>query len=177
MKASSKLLVRRYDRVVSVLLVLVFMVGCRNLSFDPKGHTVPEAKRISLAEFMQTGGYSDTWDNGDFELTYKLVKNQGQTSITGKLRFDERITYSYYIIRYLHLNLVALGPEGKVLEMIPVTTVGNLNAIFDGPVEFNKALALPPNTVAIAFTYTGQACGDGSGDGGDVMDFWEYPLY
>ena len=177
MEASVKTLVLWYSRVISVILAMVFMVGCQSLSFDPKGHTVPEAKRISLTEFTQTGDYSGTFDNGDFDLVYKLVRNQGQTNISGKLRFDERITYSYYIIQYFHLDVVALDTDGKVLEMIPVTTVGNLNAIFDGPVEFSKVLAFPPNTVAMAFSYTGKACGDGSGDGGDVMDFWEYPLY
>jgi hypothetical protein len=174
MEDSTKALGRRYGRVISVVLVLVFMVGCQSLSFDPRGHTVPEANRISLP---QSGDYSDTYDNGDFNLAYKLTRNQGQTSISGRLRFDERITYNYYIIRYFHLDLIALGTEGKVLEMIPLTTVGNLNAIFGGPVEFNKAFTFPPNTVAMAFSYTGKACGDGSGDGGDVMDFWEYPLY
>jgi|WetSurMetagenome_2_1015567.scaffolds.fasta_scaffold01675_11 hypothetical protein len=174
MEASLRLLVRWCRRVVGIVLVMAFTVGCQSLSFNPRGHTVPEAKRIALP---QSGDYSSTYDNGDFDLAYKLVRNQGQSSISGRLRFDERITYSYYIIRYFHLDLVALDAEGKVLEMIPLTSVGNLNAIFDNSIEFNKTLAFPPNTVAMAFSYTGKACGDGSGDGGDVMDFWEYPLY
>jgi hypothetical protein len=174
MEDSQKAFGSHYRRMILVILAMVFVVGCQSLSFDPRGHTVPEAKRISLPE---SGDYSGTYDNGDFGLAYKLARNQGQASISGRLRFDERITYSYYIIRYFHLDLIALGAEGKVLEMIPLTTVGNLNAIFDDSVEFNKAFTFPPNTVAMAFSYTGKACGDGSGDGGDVMDFWEYPLY
>jgi hypothetical protein len=160
--------------VISVIVAMVFVVGCQSLSFDPRGHTVPEAKRIALP---QSGDYFNTYDNGDFELAYKISRNQGQTGISGRLRFDERITYSFYIIRYFHLDLIALGAEGKVLEMIPLMTVGNLNTVFNGSVEFNRILTLPSNTVAMAFRYTGQAWSGGSGDGGDVIDFWEYPLY
>lgn len=174
MESTTKVGGRCCGRLISLILVVILLVGCRSLSFDPRGHTVPEAKRIALP---QSGDYSSIYDNGDFDLTYKISVNQSQRGIYGKLRFNERITYNFYIIRYFHLELVALDADGKVLEMIPLTTVGNLNAIFSGPLEFNRTFAWPSNTVAIAFSYTGQAWGDGTGDGGDVMDFWEYPLY
>jgi hypothetical protein len=174
MKRAMKAGGRCYGRVISAILAVVFLVGCQSLSFDPRGRTVPEAKRIALP---QSEDYASIYDNGDFDLAYKIASNQGQTSISGRLRFNERITYNFYIIRYFHLNLIALDADGKVLEMMPLTTVGNLNAIFNDPVEFKRTLRLPSNTAAIAFSYTGQAWGDGTGDGGDVMDFWEYPLY
>lgn len=165
---------RCFGRAMRLMLAVIVLGGCQSVSFDPRGHTVPEAKRIALP---QSGDYSGIYDNGDFDLKYKIARNQGQTSIWGGLRFNDRITYNFYIIRYFHLDLIALDTDGKVLEMIPLTTAGNFSAIFSNYLEFKKALPLPSNTVAIAFSYTGQAWSDGTGDGGDVIDFWEYPLY
>jgi hypothetical protein len=163
-----------YGVGLSLVLFVAVVVGCQSLSFSPIGHSVPEAKWIGLPPSGESTG---TWTNEDLTLAYKFVRNQSQLNISGSFQFDDRITKSFLIIQYFHLDLIPVDAQGKVLDMIGLTSAGGVNVLFDKSVDFNKALSLPPNTAAIAFSYRGKAYGGGSGGEGDIMDFWEYPVY
>jgi hypothetical protein len=153
------------------MLVMVLMFGCQSLSFDPKGHTVPERSWIALP---QAGEYSGTWTNEDLTLDYKFVRNQSQLRISGSIQFADRITKNFLIIQYFHLDAIPVDAQGKVLDMIGLTSAASVNTIFDHSLEFNSILTLPSNTETIAFSYRGRAYGT---EHGDIMDFWEYPVY
>jgi hypothetical protein len=173
MKDSAKPLSSACGRLLGCMLVMAFMFGCQSLSFDPKGHTVPESKWIALP---QAGEYSGTWTNDDLTLDYKLSRNQSQLRISGSIRFADRITNSFFIVQYFHLDAIPVDARGKVLDMIGLTTTSGMNIIFDHSLDFSSVLSLPPNTEAIVFSYRGKAL-EGDGGDGDIMDFWEYPLY
>ena len=61
--------------------------------------------------------------------------------------------------------------------MIGLTSAAKVNTIFDHSLDFKSILTLPSNTEAIVFSYRGRAYEGSGGDGGGIMDFWEYPLY
>ena len=161
-------------RLVGFMLVLVLLFGCQSLSFDPKGHTVPESSWISLP---QSGESSGTWTNEDLTLAYNFARNQSQLNISGTIQFADRITDSFRIIQYFHLDAIPVDAQGKVLDMIGLTAAGQVNTLFDRSVDFRNNLTLPPDTAAIAFRYRGRAYESDGGDGGGIMDFWEYPVY
>jgi hypothetical protein len=163
-----------YAKCLRLILLTAVVVGCQSLSFDPRGRTVPETSWISLP---QSGESSGTWTNEDLTLLYKFVRNQSQLNVSGTIQFADRITDSFLIIQYFHLDAIPVDARGKVLDMIGLTTAGQVNTLFDRSVDFRNNLTLPPDTAAIAFSYRGRAYeGDGA-DGGGIMDFWEYPVY
>jgi hypothetical protein len=161
-------------KLPNLILIGVFLLGCQGAAFQPIGRTVPESKWIVLS---QSGDQSGTWQNEDLLLDYKYDRYQSQMSISGVIRFAGRIINNYTVIQYFHLDAIAVDAQGRVLEMIGLTTAGDVNSLYDGPVDFYKILTLPPNTAAIAFSYQGRAQGSGSYFDGGYMDFWEYPVY
>ena len=161
-------------RLIGLVLITAFLCGCQGLSFDPRGHTVPETNWIRLPE---SGEYSGTWNNEDLTLAYKFVRNQSQLGVSGVVQFAPRITNNFLVIEYFHLDAIPVDAQGKVLGMIGLTSASRVNTQFGRPLDFSNLLTLPPNTAAIAFSYQGRAYSDGSEDGGGFMDFWEYPLY
>ena len=171
MKDSAKPLFPACSRVLGFMLVMVLMFGCQSFSVDPRGRTVPQRSWITIP---QDGESSGTWTNEDLIFAYKFVRNQSQLKITATIKFADRITKAYPIVQYFHLDAVPLDAQGKVLDMVGLTTTASVNTFYDNSVEFNHTLTLPPNSEAIALTYQGRAYG--SQDSGTV-DFWEYPLY
>jgi hypothetical protein len=174
MKNVGEALATRYWKIPSLILISAILLGCQSLSFKPIGHMVPEKKSLFLS---QSGDQSGAWKSEDLILDYKYDRYQNQLSISGIIHFASRITNNYSIIQYFHLDAIPVDAQGKVLDMISLTTAGDLNALYDGPVDFYKILTLPPNTAAIAFSYRGRAYGSGSYFDGGFMDFWEYPVY
>ena len=174
MRNLAEVLASSCGRLSGLILITVILSGCQGVAFGPIGRTVPENKWIFLS---QSGDQSGRWQNEDLILDYKYDRYQSQVSISGIIRFAGRIMNNYSVVQYFHLDAIAVDAQGKVLDMISLTTAGDLNSLYDGPVDFNKILTLPPNTAAIAFSYQGRAQGNGSGFGGGYMDFWEYPVY
>jgi hypothetical protein len=171
MKDSSRPLFSACSRLLGYMLLIVLMFGCQSLIFDPRGHRVPESSWIEL---HPSGDYSGTWNNEDLSLAYKFVRNQSQLRISGSIQIADRITNSFLIIQYFHLDAIPVDAQGKVLNMIGLTSAANVNTLFDHSLDFSTTLTLPSNTEAIAFSYRGRAYGT---EHGDIMDFWEYPVY
>jgi hypothetical protein len=113
-------------------------------------------------------------DFKDLTLNYKFVRNNSRLRISGSIQFADRITKSYLVIQYFHLDAIPVDAQGKILDMIGLTSAAGVNTIFDHSLEFNSILILPSNTEAIVFSYRGRTYG--MKDSGS-MDFWEYPVY
>jgi len=150
---------------------MLLMFGCQSLTFDPRGHIVPESSRIA---FPRDGEASGTWTNDDLILAYRFVRNQSQLWIAGSIQFADRITKVYLGIQYFHLDALLVDAQGKVLDQVGLTSSASINTVYDNSLVFNSILTLPPNTEAIAFSYRGKTFG--TKDGG-TMDFWEYPVH
>jgi hypothetical protein len=174
MKNSGKPFVLRFARLLQPILLMVLMFGCNSISVSPIGHTVPEVKWIALP---QSGEYSGTWTNEDMSLAYKFLRNQSQLTISGSIQFADRITNSFMVVQYFHLDVLPVDAQGKILDMVALTTEGNVNLEFNRSVAFTKTLTLPSNAASIVFSYRGRAYGGNSADGGGTIDFWEYPVY
>jgi hypothetical protein len=161
-------------KLPSLFLISVMLLGCQSLNFTPIGHTVPQNKWIFLS---QSGDQSGSWRSEDLILDYKYDRDHSQVYISGVIRFGGPIRNQFQIIQYFHLDAIPVDAQGKVLDMIALTSAGEINMLYDGPIDFSKMLTLPANTAAIAFSYRGRASGGGSYFDGGFADFWEYPVY
>jgi hypothetical protein len=174
MKNLAQALASWRSKLLSLISISVILLGCQSISLAPIGHTVPQNKWIFLS---QSGDQSGKWQSEDLLLNYKYDRYQNQLSISGVIRFAGRIMNNYGIVQYFHLDAIPVDAQGKVLDMIGLTTAGEINTVYGDPIDFDKILTLPPNTAAIAFSYRGRVSGGGSGFDGGFMDFWEYPVY
>lgn len=171
MDASSRRLLATWTGLTGFMLAIAISFGCQGLSFNPKTHAVPESKWVALPS---DGEHSGTWSNEDLSLRYVLVRNQSRLRISGSIQFTERITKTYLIIHYFHMDLIPVDAQGKVLDMLGVVSAASVNTMYDYSVDFNRTLTLPSNCEAIAFSYRGRTAG--TRDAGS-MDFWEYPVH
>ena len=81
------------------------------------------------------------------------------------------------MIPYFHLSLFFTDAQGNILEDRWIATPGSGDP--NNPMRFSEKLLLPPGTANMAFSYSGQARGSGSGgkeDGGGDMPFWQVPI-
>lgn len=156
----------------------LLLFGCQSLIFDPRGHRVPEDKWVLIPD---SGEQAGVYNNEDLTIAFKMVRGSGQLRIAGDIRFADRISENFPIIRYFHLGALLLDDQGKILETINLASVGSYRTQYamipDYPLVFNARLALSGNVRAIAFNYTGNAIDPAGPDAGGMMDFWEYPIY
>lgn len=171
MRSPGKPFISKFFDLLGFVLVMVLICGCQSLSFDPRGHTVPESRWIKPPA---DGEESGSWTNEDLKFGYHFVRNRNQLRISGSIQFADRITKAYPVIQYFHMDVISVDADGKILDMVGLTSTASLNTIFDRSVEFNRIVTLPSNTQAIALSYRGKAYGNK--DAG-TMDFWEYPVY
>jgi hypothetical protein len=174
MRGFVKVLCTGREKLPSLVLISVVLLGCQSLNVAPIGHTVPQNKWIFLS---QSGDQSGIWQSEDLILDYKYDRDHSQLYISGVIRFASPVRNQFQIVQYFHLDAIPVDAQGKVLDMIALTSAGEINTLYDGPIDFNKILTLPANTAAIAFSYRGRASGGGSYFAGGFADFWEYPVY
>jgi hypothetical protein len=164
-------------RLLAIMCVTVLVFGCQTLSFDPRGHTVPEAKRIAIPGSGEQRGIYRT---EDLTLTYKMVRTPGLLTISGEIHFADRIAENFPVIQYFHLDAILIDAQGKVQNMAGLTSTAYYHTEYitpsDYPPTFNTPITVTENTKSVAFSYTGKAF-DATGSDGGGMDFWEYPVY
>jgi hypothetical protein len=174
MKNLAEVLIPVCGKLPSLVLISVILLGCQSLNVAPTGHTVPQSKWILLS---QAGNQSGKWQSEDLILDYEYDRDHSQFYISGVIRFPGPIRGQFEIVQYFHLDAIPVDAQGRVLGMIGLTSAGEINMLYDGPIDFNKTLTLPANTAAMAFSYRGRASGGGSYFDGGYADFWEYPVY
>jgi hypothetical protein len=162
---------------LALMGAVLLLFGCQSLIFDPRGHLVPEEKRIAIPD---SGEEKGVFKNEDLTITYKMVKTPGQLAISGDIRFTDRISENFPIVQYFHLGAMLLDDQGKILDLSNLASVAYYQTQYatipDYPLLINTRIALSGNTRFMAFHYTGKAYDPSEPDGG-TMDFWEYPAY
>jgi len=170
----------RYEKSRGILLVIICLAliqsGCQTLSFDPRGRTVPEAKRIALQESGESRGIYKT---DDLTLTYKMARAPGKLTITGEIHFADRVIENFPVIQYFHLDAILIDAQGKVQDIVGLISASFYRSEYillsDPPLAFNTSLTVGESTKSIAFSYTGKGI-DPTERAGGSMDFWEYPV-
>ena len=157
--------------------VMMGTVGCQTTMSLPVGKMVDQDYRIAL----QPGGpQAGTWDGMYLSIRYDYVRDGDRLNLKGKVKYANNIVYNYSLIQYFHVDVLFIDAQGKVLEMQPLASTAFDSLLPSGPdpsVSFKKDVILPLDTVAMAFSYKGQALEGEDGSGGDVKYFWEYPVH
>ena len=150
---------------IGFLLILpIALAGCQGKMFSVEGAFVAEEKRIALP---QEGSSSGSWQGKkDLTVNYTLARTQNELQMSGDIllrRHKKLVSFSF--------STVLIGGDGKVLEVVPVTTGGGRRKIEQ--ISFNRELSLPPDARFFSFSYSGTT--GGTGDSGSPKSFWSAP--
>jgi hypothetical protein len=163
-------------KLLIIMAAVLVISGCRSIIFDPRGHLVPEKKRIALPE---TGERAGVFDTEDLRFAYNLAMTPRQLIISGRLYFTDRVAENFPLIQYFHLSVILIDAQGRILNMVGLISAAyhrtQYALIADSPFAFKTSVAIDEKTSAIAFSYTGRAY-DNTEPAGGSMDFWEYPI-
>ncbi len=159
----------RSGQVLLVVLALL-LAGCQGGLMGVKGRTVHRESRIPVPP---SGEHSASWETRDLSLDYQYMRQADALTISGRVRFSDAIKGNFDLIQYFHMDVILVDDQGKVLDMVGLTSGSYGNS--DYPQTFSKTFRLPPGTTSMAFSYRGQAYSGDDEDGSSAY-FWEYPV-
>ncbi len=151
-------------RVGLVLILFFTLASCQGKFMTGQGKVVAEEKRIAL---QQEGSVSGSWQGKqDLKVNYTATRNQDILQMAGDIllrKHKKLVSFKF--------SLVLIDADGKILDLVPVTTAGGRQMIEQIP--FSREVTLPPGTSYFAFTYDGTT--SGIGQGGSPKSFWSAP--
>ena len=153
--------------LLTILVLGVSLAGCQGTMGGIKGQHIQQPAQIALVKAgQQSGKFSD----GYVTVKYKYTAADGNLQIAGVVSFDSAISGNFQIVQTFDLGLLLGDAQGKILMQQGLTTAVE-NSVSD-PVNFNNTVFLPPQAAFMAFTYNGQAYGDGL----SPTTFWADPV-
>ena len=151
-------------RIGLVLSLLLTLASCQGKFMSSQGRVVAEEKRIAL---QPEGSASGSWQGKqDLTVNYTATRNQDILQMAGDIllrKHKKLVSFQF--------SLVLIDADGKILDVVPVTTAGGRQKIEQIP--FSREVTLPPDTSYFAFTYDGTT--SGIGQGGSPKSFWSAP--
>ena len=155
---------RAFQWIGVILVLILAMVSCQAKFLTGQGNFVPEEKRLDLPP---EGSASGSWQGKtDLTVNYTTARTPEVLQISGDIVFRKQKKLVGF-----QFSTVLIDGEGRVLEVVPVTSAGGRRKIEQ--ISFNKEIPLPPETRYFAFMYDGAT--SGTGQGGSPKSFWSAP--
>lgn len=164
-------------KLLAVAVLVLTAAGCQMGSYLPGSGMVDREYWIPLQDGKTQ---SNTWDGMYVTIKYKYARDGGRLVLQGGVRYADKMVYNYIRVQYFHLDVLLLDPEGKVIETQGLASSSDDSLVpmgLEPVVDFDKEIMLPPNAVAMAFSYKGQAVASGDAFAGGGRYFWEFPVH
>ena len=150
--------------------VLLILLTAGAFKVEGQGKTINPANQVALnAQGQQSGQFNAP----DLTVNYTYVRTGGDMQLTGNIQFGMTIQANYAVVQTFQLGLALADAQGNVLGQRGLATAYASNV--GDTINFSSSVAIPPQTAAMAFTYTGQAYAAGPG-GPDPTNFYFYPF-
>jgi len=168
---------RRIAWAYGLLGWLLAVAGCASVEIATTGReTLPEA-RITLSEAAEGGGM---WEGRDLWVSFDWVRSGNALKLSGTVGFFKPVADGFAALSRFTLRVHFLDTDGRVISTSGVATAAYRKPIT--PLTFERNLTVPPETNAMAFSYSGRAIegggegSPGSRDGGISWEFWQVPF-
>ena len=156
-------------RVGFGLSVLLILLGGGVLTAAGQWRTLKPAYRIGLdAQGQQSGQFNAP----DLTVNYTYSRTGGAMQISGNVQFGTSIQGNFTVVQTFQLGLALADAQGNVLGEQGLTSVFSNNV--DDAINFSATVAVPAQTAAMAFTYSGQAYEAGRDP--NPTNFWFSPF-
>ena len=152
----------------------IALTGCQGVLLTYIGSTVRDGYLIALTDGTQR---SASYQSPDLTIEYQWVRSGNELRLSGLAKFTPRIRNGFSMIPYFDLSLFFTDAQGNILEDRRIGTPGSGDP--DNQMRISEKLLLPPGTMNMAFSYTGEArdtSGAGEDKGGGDMPFWQVPI-
>ena len=157
----------RFSYVVLVAALLVTVTGCSG-----KGWRGWEGRltKADNRQVLETGGpHAGIWQTNDLAIQYRYVRADDRLTITGQVKRQARIKAFHRLRAWIWIHF--LDGEGYVRESRRLWAQNGSDVYWQIRYSFNRDWQIPPDTVAMGFSYSGRA------QDRDVWwDFWRLPL-
>jgi len=150
-----------------VLVAGVLLAGCQGTMGGIKGQHIQKQAQIAL---VKSGPQSGTFSDGYVTVKYQYTATDSNLQLSGVASFDSAISGNFMTVQTFDLGLLLGDDQAKVLLQQGLATAVE-NSVSD-PVNFRNNVFLPPQAAFMAFTYNGQAYGDGL----SPTTFWADPV-
>lgn len=164
-------------KLLAAAVLIMTVAGCQMGSYLPGSGMVDREYWLPLQDGRTQ---SSTWDGMYVTIKYKYARDGDRLVLQGGVRYADKIVYNYIRVEYFHLDVLFLNPQGKVIETQGLASSSDDSLApmdLEPAVDFDKEIMLPPNTVAMAFSYKGQAIAAGGAFAGGGRYFWEFPVH
>jgi hypothetical protein len=144
----------RMTRTFTAILCLglLFWSGCANFLKPEIGAVARKEARIVLVE---SGVKDKVLATSHLKILYSLSGKGEHFSLSGRVIFDQSVTYSFPIIARFFLKMNFLDSEGRVIETVDITPMYTAFGSVPEKLDFRTSHAAPPGSSAIAFNYFG----------------------
>ncbi|MBN2438552.1 MAG: hypothetical protein JXL20_08120 [Deltaproteobacteria bacterium] len=152
---------------------IIVLAGCQAALLTYKGEKVRSDSLIALVEGTQG---SSVYQTADVIIDYRWARKGSALQLSGVVKFTSRMQNNFSMIPVFDLSLFFTDAEGIILEQRYIAVPGNGEP--NSPMRISVKLLLPPGTVNMAFSYSGEARDSGADDdkGGGDMPFWQAPI-
>lgn len=133
-------------------LGLLFWSGCANFLKPEIGAVARKEARMALAE---SGVKDAVLATSHLKIIYSVSGKGENFSLSGRLIFDQSVSYSFPIIAKFFLKMNFLDNEGRVLETVDITPVYTAFGSMPEKLDLRVSHVAPPGSSAIAFNYFG----------------------
>ena len=137
---------------IYLFLLVAIIVACQATVYEKGKYIADPESRITL---LEGGPHSGSLKNQDLYLQYQYVHNPDRMLISGFIELSGRLSGNYEIVRFFYLTVNFLDNDGLLLQRKRVFNAGRVDRI-DLRWRFQRNLETPPETAAIAFSYTGE---------------------
>ena len=141
----------RNSRGVLFLLIGI-IVACQTNVYDGPLYVSDPNSRITL---LEGGSHPGAFKTNDLSIQFGYVRNPGYVLLSGFVELAGRFKSNYDVLRFFYLNIHFLDSDGQLLQSYRVLNAWKFNWI-DSRWKFERNLATPPGTTAIAFSYLGE---------------------
>jgi hypothetical protein len=152
------------------LFLLMGIATCQGSLTSYRGKPVEAKNRFDLLEGEPQDG---DWQTRDIRVEFQYLREQQDLRISGLVKPRDYLLH-YNIMKSFFLSLHFVDTGGKVLVDETLMLAG-YRVEMPEQMAFKANLKIPPDSTAIAFSYSGRAFIVGDDGGGNGRDFWQGP--
>lgn len=159
-----------YLSIIVIAMVVGLFSSCMGTMPRAREKRVKQANQIDLVKANHE--VHGVWNSNDLSLSYHYLVSDQTLKINADITLATKLTH-FSVMDRLRIWLHFVNSEGRVLESRVIYTSPYRKSISMLNLGFRRSFPMPPNSVAMAFTYAGKVSeGSRDKDGGISWDFW-----
>ena len=161
---------------LTMFLLTAPLSGCVSIMNPYDGKPVSENNIIPL---KQGGPHEGNWETKQVGFKYTYTNSGNMLNISGLLSCYVADHYKFELVDNLFFRVTFVDSDANLIGSKVIWSLTNDNHEYKWQIR-ERTVALPPNAVAVGFSYTGsvrEAGGNrGTDEGGLQIDLWYSPL-